>query len=162
MAFHLSLCVVSHTLDLCILNHVKRRHHVSANLSSSGSTTKGQDLHLSYWRILKLSALYVLLHYCVCVCVHNYTFYIVCVSLFVSGPSAGEGQSPADPPGQQFPLPPHLPGPAVHPLALHGLSFGALLPLHLRQVAQGNKQLRMHNKYSECCHKHIATHFLFT
>lgn len=57
-----------------MLSLLKRRHPVIAKSTSSGSTTKGQDLHLSCWRILKLSALYALLDYCVCVRVHNYIF----------------------------------------------------------------------------------------
>lgn len=54
---------------------------------------------------------------------------MVCVC--VTGPGSGAGQSLADEAGQQRALPSHLCGPAVHPLALHGLRPSAILPLHL-------------------------------
>lgn len=74
----------------------------------------------------------------VCVCV----YLPVCVCVCETGPGSSAGQSLADEAGQQRTLPAHLCSPAVYSLALHGLPPGAVLPLHLRQMAQGKSQLQ--------------------
>ena len=70
----------------------------------------------------------------------------------MTGPGFGEGQPCAHQAGQQPLLPTHLRGAAVIPLAFHGLSPGAILPLHLRQVAQGQPGRHSHDVHAMSTH----------